>query len=222
MSVIKTSYVYPQSAQTDQTAFNDDLKGTVDDLLPIQSGRDVRLQYKCKLDYSKDYSELAKDPVCCATFCSHLSTLKIWRATTVQCPHCEVLRTLKNLSKTSTLDAKQEKKLANKRRHQTIAGIQKRMFMSVKSAANQLDSTTVLVTLDFAKVAVVQRSFQILHTIIYCRGERNYLQGEPKEKNDAHFVYYVWKEKFLSAINQCFPFARNFPTEVLNISKPLR
>ena len=99
------------------------LREAVDDLFPIQSGRNYRLQYKCKSFYYEDYLQMVEDPVSYSTFCKYLRTLKIWRVKATQCPHCEVLRGLENPEISRILTNDQIKLRDKKKEHLEVASM---------------------------------------------------------------------------------------------------
>lgn len=171
----------------------EEIKNILDDILPVQSGRNYRYQEITNKTLYEKYVSLVKsgNPVSKTYFIyTILSQYNIHHSKKMKfCVYCEKIQ---NGETNSKLD-----------NHLELVSIQRRMYMRDKLAISSGDSSTVLVTQDFTQIDLESGFIQDLIICMYSydkssvdglKREYKHFVGKPGEKNTISFVIGAWKE----------------------------
>ena len=127
------------------------------------------------------------------SFVKYIKTLRIHKVTKSTCPHCIQYKLIVDKNDKSPEEIKKFEKLEE---HQYKYPVQRNMYLIKKTWCEGKENACLLV-MDFAKIDVYHKSFQILHMIFYIGKNKHILKsyiGQNKEKNDVYFVIDVFLE----------------------------
>ena len=188
------------------------LEEVFDRLVPVHhsngSGKAVRIVSKPLLEFYRDYSTIVSEShgygfvLSYQSFLNHANNYNL-RFTSEKsiCPHCELLFQLE--SNESSLQPDEEAKLAKLRIHIKRASAQQKYLQSL---ITNLDSSAIVVILDFTAIDVITHHFNDLIITVYTKSGHKFYHyvGEIGRKNDVGFVISCLKDlaPLISEFNQ--------------------
>jgi hypothetical protein len=159
--------------------------------LPIVSGRDYRVRTCSVSALHERYQKLCQQsPFGYCTFRKYLKTLKVRKSYLFPCPTCENFRILSDKVERT---AEEEKKLNKCEVHAARIPVQRRAYLRQREG---LQAGELMIVMNFSKFDYITHKFQDLIVCFYRKGDvggcYEHFVGETDQRNDCHFVFYVW------------------------------
>jgi len=174
------------------------LKDILDRIAPVVSGRNYRLRTCSVKVLHERYKGLCQwSPFSYNHFRKCLKREHVRKSYAFPCPHCEDLAALATIERSKA----QEDTFRKCERHAEMFPIQRKAYVKQR---DQLKPRELMIVMDFSKFDYVTHKFQDFIVCLYTTlGSKYYhFVGEPEEKNDCHFVFWVWNFFYESKLFQ--------------------